>query len=60
MKVNLALVDTLTDGALPVSCEMSVNNDDENQKLVLKFDSLNMEIWVPLYYIGMLFGDEHG
>lgn len=60
MKANLVLVDMLTDGALPIECDMIVNNDDETQKLILKFKSLNMEIWLPLYYITMLFGDEHG
>ena len=57
MQVKIAITDLRTDGTLPIDCEMSVNND----RLKLKADSLDLEIGIPLYYLGMLLGgEEHG
>ena len=60
MDFQVVFSDLRTDGIIPVNCNMHVDHA-ENSKLVLKFDELHLEILIPLYYLGMVLGDEmHG
>lgn len=61
MTAKVIISDLKTDGALPIQCELSLDYKGEDELLKLKFEDIDMEVWIPLHILGMVLGDdEHG
>jgi len=61
MKVQVIFNDLKTDGAMPATCELTVGYGEQSEFLNLRFDDLDLEVAIPLYYIGLVLGgEEHG
>ena len=58
MTAQVILTDLKTDGAVPVESEITVDYGAESEFLNLKFDALDLEISIAMYYIGMVLGNE--
>lgn len=61
VKIQVILTDLRSDGAMPIDCELTTDYQEPSELLKLKLEDLDMEIDIPLYYIGMVIGnEEHG
>ena len=59
MKAQVIVEDLRVDGAFPVSSDMYVDIDKDLLKI--KLEPLDMELWIRLYDLGYVLGDElHG
>lgn len=57
MKIDAVIVDTMTDGALPIDCDAIL----QGENIIFNFPALDSEIMIPVDGIALVLADDlHG